>query len=76
MDRTETEQQTRKPALNDKCCLFLWIYLFSNPNPQKILQLDFLFYPLLQLYQLFLFKLAQNTFWMAFLGIALIFLLG
>ena len=53
---------------------FLWIYL-SNPNPKKILQLDFLFYPLSNSFNFFPFKLVQNTFWMAYLGIAFIFLL-
>lgn len=34
MDRTETEQQTGKPALNDKCCLFCG-FISLTPTPRK-----------------------------------------
>ena len=55
---------------------FLWIYLSNPTTLKKILQLDF-FLPIIQLFQLFpTFKLVQTTFWVAYLEIALIFLLG
>lgn len=66
-----------KPALNDKCCLFCGFISLSNPNPEENPTVRFFVLPIIQLFQLFpTFKLVQNTFWMAYLGIALIFLLG
>jgi hypothetical protein len=73
MDRTETEQQTGKPALNDKCCLFCG-FISLTPTRRKSLQLDFFVLPIIQLLQLFpSFKLVQNTFWMAYLGLIFFF---
>ena len=77
MDRTETEQQTHKTGIKRQVLSFLWIYLSNPTTLKKILQLDFFVLPIIQLFQLFpTFKLVQNTFWMAYLGIALILLLG
>ena len=63
MDRTETDQQTGKPALNDKCCLFCGFLSLSNPTTlKKILQLDFFVLPITQLFSTFSFQVSPKYF--------------
>ena len=62
MDRTETDQQTGKPALNDKCCLFCGFISPYSHNPEENPTVRFFVLPITQLFSTFSFQVSPKYF--------------